>query len=116
MPGTSRVLIPVCFEKTTTGIQTAPDGRAYASLFGSDALDTTYQATVEGTGAVTATVQIEVSNDLKGWLVDAIATLALTGTNVATAGFTSSANWMYVRANITAITGTGAKVTVTIGG
>lgn len=85
------------------------------SLNGYD-VERTFQATLTGTGALTATVVIEVSNDGVGWLSDATSTLSLSGTNLASGGFSSSASWGYVRANVTAISGTGAKVTVTVGG
>lgn len=70
----------------------------------------TYQATVSGTGAVTATVLIQCSNDGVNWLL--LGTLTLTGTTVASDGMASAAPWAFVRANLTAITGTAAKVTV----
>lgn len=117
--GLSRVNVLLAFEETTTGIKTPPapyNDKAYISMLGRNVDDLAIQATVEGTGAVTATVQIEVSNDAKGWVTDSIATLALSGTTTATKGFTSNAAWTYWRANITAISGTGAKVTVSIGG
>ena len=72
------------------------------------------QATVTGTGAVTSTVVFQVSNDSIGW-VDA-ATLTLSGTGSDTAMFSFAPSWTYFRAKISAITGTAAAVTVTIGG
>lgn len=70
----------------------------------------TFQATVSGTGAVTATVLIQCSNDGTNWLL--LGTCTLTGTTSATDGFAVAAPWAFVRANLTAITGTAAKVTV----
>lgn len=110
MPGTTRVKLPLCTDITTTGPQPG------VSLYGYDILDTAYQATITGTGAVSATVQIEVSNDNIGWLVDSVSTLTLSGTNLASSGFVSSGPWQFARANITAISGTNAKVTCTVGG
>lgn len=110
MPGTTRVNVPVCAGVTTVSVSPS------ISLYGYEMQDSSYQATVVGTGAVSATVKIEVSNDGVGWLSDTTSTLALSGTNIASAGFSSSAPWQYVRANITAISGTGAAVTVTVGG
>jgi len=72
-----------------------------------------FQATVTGTGAVTATVAIQVSNDDTNWIT--LGTITLSGTTSATDGFTSDAPWGYVRANVTAISGTGAAVTATMG-
>lgn len=75
----------------------------------------TVQAAVVGTGAVTATVLLEVSNDPSlGWLT--LATLNLSGTGSATDGIAFDAKWTFIRSNVTAITGTGAQVTVDAGG
>jgi len=70
----------------------------------------TYQATVAGTGAVTATVNIEVSNDASNWVV--LGTITLSGTTSATDGLAANAPWKNVRANVTAISGTSAAVSV----
>lgn len=74
----------------------------------------TYQATVSGTGAVTATVVIQASNDPTnlGWLT--LGTITLSGTTTATDGFATQAGWAYYRANVTAISGTSASVDVTV--
>jgi hypothetical protein len=72
------------------------------------------QATVSGTGAVSATAVAEVSNDGIGWVNAGIITLA--GTALASDGFGISVPWAFFRARCTAIAGTGARVTVTIGG
>lgn len=72
-----------------------------------------YQATVAGTGAVTATVVIEVSNDGTNWLT--LGTISLSGTTTASDGFASSARWHWVRSKVTAISGTGATVNTLIG-
>ena len=68
------------------------------------------QVTVTGTGAVTATVDIEVTNDETNWLQFDVVTLS--GTNLATDGTGISIGWADVRANVKALTGTGAAVTV----
>jgi hypothetical protein len=76
----------------------------------------TFQATVTGTGAVTATVDIEVSNDGTNWLDTVAGTITLSGTTTHSDGFTTtSAPWKYVRANVTAISGTSASVDVVMG-
>ena len=72
------------------------------------------QGTVSGTGTVSATVVVEVSNDGIGW-VNA-GTITLSGSAIASDGFGISVPWAYLRARCTAIAGTGARVTVTIGG
>mgnify|MGYP001558102766 CR=1 FL=1 len=76
---------------------------------------TTFQATVVGTGAVTANVTIEVSNDGINWCSTVLGTIILSGTTTSSDGFTTDAPWKYVRANVIAISGTGAAVTVLMG-
>ena len=75
----------------------------------------TFQATITGTGAVTATIIIDVSNDGAYWVSTPMGTITLSGTDSASDGFTSSAPWKYVRARVTAISGTGATVQVYMG-
>ena len=82
-------------------INTPPEGSA------------TFQAVVAGTGVVQATVNVEVSNNNTDWEV--AATISLNGTTRAHDGFSMSAPWAYVRGNVTAISGTGAAVTLTKG-
>lgn len=69
-----------------------------------------YQAGM--TGGTSATVQIEVSNDNKNWVIAAILTL----TAGSAEGFSSVVPWGFVRANITAISGGGTvDASLTIG-
>ena len=75
----------------------------------------TFQAsgtTSSGSGA--ATILIEVSNDETNWLTLGTITLTL-GTSSTTDGFTSDAPWAFVRARVSAISGTDAAVTAYIG-
>lgn len=72
-----------------------------------------YGTTSSGAGA--ATVIIEVRNsENSDWHTMATITLTL-GTSVAGDGFASSAAWRYVRARISAISGTDASVSVNMG-
>ncbi len=81
-----------------------------------DSPDATFQAVVSGTGAVTATVDIEYSNDGTNAVDTVGGTITLSGTTVHSDGFTSqNAPWKYVRANVTAVSGTGATVQVYMG-
>jgi hypothetical protein len=73
----------------------------------------TFQATVTGTGAVSATVIVEGSNDNVGWLE--IGTITLSGTGSASDGFASNAPWAFVRARCSSISGTGAQAVATMG-
>ncbi|MCK5610042.1 hypothetical protein KAR91_49670 [Candidatus Pacearchaeota archaeon] len=75
----------------------------------------TFSAKVVGTGAVTATIILMVSNtgDADDWAT--AATITLSGTTSDSDGFAMNAKWAYTKANISAISGTDAAVTVTLG-
>ena len=75
--------------------------------------DGTMQATVSGTGTVTATVAIEVSNDNTNFVT--LGTITLSGTTSATDGFAFNAPWVYIQSNCTAISGTSAALSVVMG-
>jgi len=65
-------------------------------------------------GAGSATILIEVSNDNSNFIT--MATISLTlSTSVSSDGFASQAPWRYQRARVSAISGTGASVSVTVG-
>lgn len=69
---------------------------------------------VTGTGAVSAAVRIEARNTASGvWTT--MGTLTMSGTTSAGDSFGSLIRYMEYRANVTAISGTGAAVTVTMG-
>lgn len=80
----------------------------------------TYQAYgTTSAGAGSATIKIQASNltnpSADGHWVD-LGTITLTlATTVSTNGFDSNAAWRWVRANVTAISGTDATVTVLMG-
>lgn len=79
------------------------------------------QATVTGTGTVGATIVIECSNGMRDaannilWCATPLGTITLTGTTSASDGFTTDAPWKFIRRRVTAISGTGATVNVTLG-
>jgi len=77
-----------------------------------DAPQASFQATVSGTGAVAATVVFDVSNDGIYAVETALGTVTLTGTTSSSDGFTTDAPWKFIRARVTAISGTGAVVNV----
>lgn len=95
-----------------SGVTSSPTTGAAcrASLTGDTPVSQTFQATVTGTGAVSATVVIEGSNDGVGFIP--IGTISLTDTTTDTDGFAYAGPWQFVRANVTALAGTGATVTV----
>jgi hypothetical protein len=73
----------------------------------------TVQAVVTGSGALTATVVLEVSNDGLNFLT--LATYTLSGTSTAHDGAAFTSPWMYARARLTAVSGTSASVSVYLG-
>lgn len=82
----------------------------------------TFQAIITGTGAVSATVTIQATNDdatfqgtASNWVTTVLGTISLTGTTTATDGFAYVGPWKYVRATVASITGTGATVTILMG-
>lgn len=75
----------------------------------------TFHGFVTGTGTVSATISIQVSNDGVTWCTTPMGTITLSGTTSAADGFTSQAPWKYIRANVTAISGTGATAQVLMG-
>lgn len=74
-----------------------------------------FQGTVVGSGAVTATIDIEGSNDGVYWAKTPLGTITLTAADSDSDGFTYVGPAKYIRANVTAVTGTGATVTVSMG-
>lgn len=79
-----------------------------------------FQASVVGTGAVTGTVEIYGSNEepsaaLAGVNGLLLGTITLSGTTSDTDGFATDAPWKWVWSKITAISGTDAAITVTMG-
>lgn len=75
----------------------------------------TFQAVVQGTGALTATVIIDASNDGDNWIATPLGTITLSGNDVVNDGFTTDAPWKFVRARVTVLTGTNATVNVKMG-
>lgn len=75
----------------------------------------TFQGIVTGTGALTANINIEVSNDGVTPIKYALGTITLSGNSSDSDGFAASATWLFVRANLTSVSGTGAAVTCIMG-
>lgn len=96
--------LPLITNATTTGASSGANAPGPGA---------TVQATVTGTGALTATVVIQVGNIVNSWLD--LGTLSLSGTGSATQGLALDAHWVYIRANVTTLTGTGATINVVMG-
>jgi len=72
-----------------------------------------FYAKVVGSGVVTATVLVEVSLNGSDYLT--LASFSLSGTTSDSDAFVSDASWIYVRGNISDMSGTGAAVTLLMG-
>lgn len=75
----------------------------------------TIQATVSGTGSVSATVEFYASNFDDTATGILLATSTLSGANTDATGGVITAEYAYMWAKVTAISGTNAKVTATVG-
>lgn len=71
-----------------------------------------HQAVLNGASAVSATVVVSGSNDAVKWIP--LGTLDLTAAS-STLGLITTAPWVFERGEITAISGAGATVTLTVG-
>jgi hypothetical protein len=93
-------------EKTTTGAGTTENGISKTK---------TYQANgTTSSGAGSATITVQGSND-EGNTWDTIGTITLTlATTSSSDSFTSEDRYQKVRGNVTAISGTGAKVNLIV--
>lgn len=75
----------------------------------------TFQASIAGTGAVSATVTWYGSNINAASGGALLSTMTLSGTTTDQAGADISAEWPFVYCVLSAISGTGAAVTATVG-
>lgn len=91
-------------------VTTTQTGSAVAANRGNRSV----QATVSGTGAVSATVSIygNTTNSNSGGVL--VGTISLSGTTSNSDGFISDSSWPYLYADLTAISGTSAAVTVKV--
>lgn len=92
--------------KTATGAGDSTDGRAESKTYQA------YGTTTAGAGSATIVVQGSMTGD--SW--DTIGTISLTlATTVSSDSFASSDRYAKVRGNVTAISGTGASVSLFMG-
>jgi hypothetical protein len=92
--------------EATTNVSTVP-----VNLWGGK---NSFQVILTGTGSVSVTATLQVSNDASNW-IDATA-LSLSGTGGDVDGATLDAAWKWARITLASITGTAATVTVYHGG
>lgn len=71
-----------------------------------------HQATVAGTGALTADISWQGSLDGSNWIE--LGTTSLAGNDSVTGGIPSDASWPFERAVLTNLTGTGATLTASV--
>jgi hypothetical protein len=102
LPATSSY--PLLESVTVTGAGPAQTGLPSKKLL---------TASVTGTGAVTATINIECANRSSTWIT--LGTITLSGTTSAADGFFADSPCYLLRANVTAISGTGATVSADVG-
>lgn len=93
----------------TTGNKTATTNVSTESvqLYGAH---NSFQVNLTGSGTVSVSAAIEVSNDRSNWIT--ATTLSLSGTNSDTDGATLAAGWAYARVTLSSITGTSATASV----
>ena len=97
-------VLPILANMTATG---------YGNAINIKGLYRSYQGVVTGTGSVSATIVVEVSNDQTNWLT--LGTITLSGTTTATDGFSSAVPWAYTRGHLSALSGTGATAKLLAG-
>ena len=100
------------FDEVANATTVAASDRIYK-----DSPYATFQAvgsTTAGAGAVTVQIQGSNVDDVNTYVT--LGTISLTlGTTKVADGFATAAPWKFVRANVTAISGTGASVNVFMG-
>lgn len=100
-------VLPLLSSVTTTGASSQQEP------FHTNRSFEAYGATSAGAGAATIKIQVRNSEDAD-WKDLGTITLTLS-TTTSGDGFVTSAAWRYVRANVTAISGTDATVSVNMG-
>ena len=102
--------VHVTSKELLTDVTTTGAGAAFRSP--SERSFQAHGLTTAGAGA--ATVKVQVSNDNSNWID--LGTISLTlSTTRSTDGFACIAAWAFVRGNVTALSGTGAKVSLIMG-
>lgn len=99
---------PVAPERPTL-ISATATGTGQA--FGRNGNNWSYHLAVAGSGAVSATATVEVSNNNAQWV--SFGTLSASGTTSASDSIVGTAPWAYHRARIDTISGTSAVASVT---
>ena len=104
--------VPLLLGATAT---TDGKSRALAYTSKSTATEKSLQCSLTGSGAISATLSLDVSNDGTNWIVPGLAAITLTGTDSVQEGTLLDIPWAFVKASLTAISGTNASASVFIG-
>jgi len=75
----------------------------------------TNSTTIVMSGNASASGTVQVVFYANNWITTGLGTITLSGTTTNTDGFATVSAWRYVRANVTAISGTGATVQILMG-
>jgi len=94
---------------------TPPTGATTGAWLYKDSPFASFQAIVNGTGAIGATVVIQGSNDGVNAVSTVLGTITLSGTTAVSDGFVTTASWKYVRAVVSAPSGTISSISVLMG-
>lgn len=103
-------LIELANARTTTGALTRSSIQPRSSIMPVIAVDGWVRIRVTGTGAISATVAIETSADDSSF--GSVGSVTVAGTDAASGTYCFRLDAPFVRANVTAISGTGAAATV----
>ena len=82
---------------------------------GTTVASVTNAGTLVMSAAGTAAAAVQCQFFANNWLATVLGTITLSGSGNVTDGFQSAATWRYIRATVTALTGTGAAVSVLMG-
>lgn len=106
------IKVPLIIAATTTGavtaLRTSISLPSTIAVVPTTAVEVTITATA--TGALTGTVLLEQSVDNSNWTTNS--TAAIVGTNFASLQFVAKVTAPYLRANLSAVSGTSTAVTV----
>lgn len=98
----------MCSAATTVAACSAVNAKTFPPLRTFQAYGTT------SAGAGAATILVQGSNDNSNWVTLGTITLTL-ATTVSNDGFVAFSPWPWIRGNVSAISGTGASVNLTVG-
>lgn len=99
---------------TVSQLLTGVTGNTTGSFVARNAVNSSIQGTVTGTGAVATTITLQGSNDGTNVVGTSLAVITLSGTTTASDGFAISAPWPFIRAVVSGSSGTISAITCSI--